>query len=70
MITGESFDLIWDDKYEMLVTQPQPNPEAIAKYYQSEAYVSHNDSSKGLVNFLYQKVKGFNLYQKQKWISN
>ncbi|RFN60450.1 class I SAM-dependent methyltransferase [Marixanthomonas ophiurae] len=41
----------------MLVTTPQPAAENLPDYYESDAYISHTDSEKGLLPFLYQKVK-------------
>ena len=36
-------------------TQDVPEENAIGRYYQSENYVSHSDTKKGLVNSLYHK---------------
>lgn len=68
LVTGEPFDLVWDQQRDMLVTRPQPSETEIGRYYQSDAYVSHNDSKKGLINFLYQTVKSYSLFKKEKLI--
>jgi len=64
LVSGESFDLIYDSDREMLVTFPQPIAENLASYYESENYISHTDSKKGLIPFLYQKVKNYSLDKK------
>lgn len=61
-VSGEPFELVLDEKTQMLVTRPQPaQPEA---YYHSETYISHSDSRDGVVNRLYQLVKRYALKQK------
>jgi 2-polyprenyl-3-methyl-5-hydroxy-6-metoxy-1,4-benzoquinol methylase len=41
----------------MLITSPKPATENLSKYYESEEYISHTDSKKGIVSYLYQTVK-------------
>jgi len=57
LVTGETFELIYDSEKEMLLTNPKPSTENLSKYYESEDYISHTDSKKGIVSFLYQTVK-------------
>ncbi len=64
LITGEEFGLLYDAEKEMLVTSPQPAIENLSKYYKSEEYISHTDSKKGIVSFLYQLVKKHALQKK------
>lgn len=64
LVSGESFDLLYDSEREMLITSPQPSLENLSKYYESEEYISHTDNKKGVVNFLYQKVKARALQSK------
>ncbi|MGN6532987.1 MAG: class I SAM-dependent methyltransferase, partial [Ginsengibacter sp.] len=46
-VTGEEFQ-IWECKNCTLrFTQNIPDAENIGKYYQSENYISHSDTSKG-----------------------
>lgn len=49
-------------------TQDVPDEESIAPYYQSPGYISHSNTSKGLVNQLYQKVRQYTLGQKRQLI--
>lgn len=51
-------------------TQDVPDEESIGAYYQSENYISHTDTSKGLINSLYKKVRGRTLKQKRKLVES
>ena len=46
-------------------TQDAPDAGAIGPYYASEEYVSHSNTSKGLINGLYQRVRAITLAQKR-----
>lgn len=49
-------------------TQDIPGPEAIGAYYKAESYISHTNSSKGLINRLYKIVRGYTLSGKRHWV--
>ena len=49
-------------------TQDVPSQDEIGRYYKAEAYVSHTDSKKGLINNLYHKVRNFTLKSKRKLV--
>lgn len=69
-VSGEQFE-IWECKNcTQRFTQNIPGKEAIGKYYQSENYISHSDTSKGFINNLYHKVRKRTLIQKRKLIEN
>ena len=46
-------------------TQNAPDQIHSASYYQSSAYVSHSDTTEGLVNKLYHRVRKFTLISKR-----
>ena len=46
-------------------TQNAPEPEHIGRYYASEDYVSHSNTSRGVVNAAYQRVRDLTLLQKR-----
>ncbi|KAA3623338.1 MAG: class I SAM-dependent methyltransferase [Flavobacterium sp.] len=48
----------------MLHTSPQPSAESLSKYYESDAYISHTDSGRGLIAMLYQAIKKYSLRKK------
>jgi 2-polyprenyl-3-methyl-5-hydroxy-6-metoxy-1,4-benzoquinol methylase len=67
-VSKEEFE-IWECKNCTLrFTQNIPGQENIGRYYQSENYISHSDTSKGLINNLYHKVRKRTLVQKKKLI--
>lgn len=61
-VSKETFELFYDETYDMLVTRPQP--VVLDKYYQSEDYISHTDANKTLVDKLYQRAKYIGLRSK------
>ena len=67
-ISQEDFELLHDETLDMLITHPQP--EDIAKYYESEDYISHTDASKSVVDKIYQIIKRYSIRKKAKLISN
>ncbi len=64
LVSGESFSLILNEELQMLETSPQPGIGEIAKYYESDAYISHTDSKRGVLNTIYQLVKSYSLRRK------
>lgn len=57
LVSQETFNLYHDVSRDMLITDPQPSLDSLYKYYESDAYISHTDSKKGIVSFLYQIIK-------------
>ena len=51
-----------------MFTQDVPDQESIGPYYKSENYISHTNTSQGLINRLYQIVRKRTLRQKRKLI--
>lgn len=49
-------------------TQDVPNADSIGPYYKSENYISHSNTSKGLVNSLYQSVRKRTIASKCKMV--
>jgi SAM-dependent methyltransferase len=70
LVSGESFDLLRDSKRDMLITSPQPEASDLAKYYESESYISHTDSKKGLLASIYQNVRKYSLALKLRLITS
>lgn len=65
-LTKERFVLLYDETFQMLITDPQP--KNLESYYNSAAYRSHNDSKKGFVNSLYAWAQNWNLKYKFKML--
>lgn len=68
LVSGDSFDLLYNKEFDMLVTHPQPNSEKIGRYYESSEYISHTDEHRSIVSFLYQNIKAYTLKSKVKYI--
>lgn len=67
-VSGEEFE-IWECQHcTQRFTQRIPEEDKIGRYYQSQNYISHSDTSKGLINNLYHKVRKRTLVQKRKLI--
>lgn len=67
-VSKEYFDIWQCSNCTLRFTQNAPSPEQIGKYYQSENYISHSDTSEGLINNLYHKVRKRTLIQKKKLV--
>lgn len=61
-ISGEEFELHYEQDLDMLVTVPQP--EELKSYYESDAYISHTDANATFSDKLYQYVKKYSLRKK------
>lgn len=69
-VSQEIFNLVYDQKLDMLVTQPQPSLDNLGKYYESVNYISHTDGNKTLFEKAYQIVKNIALKNKLSLINN
>lgn len=54
---------------EFKFTNPRPVESEIGKYYQSEEYISHSNTTKGIINLAYKIVRNYTLKQKLKLIN-
>jgi 2-polyprenyl-3-methyl-5-hydroxy-6-metoxy-1,4-benzoquinol methylase len=63
-VTKEKFELLECFCCGLIHTNPQPLEDEIGKYYQSEEYVSHTDTKKGLINNLYHLARKLTLNRK------
>lgn len=67
-VSGESFPVFLCNDCSARFTQDIPDPGSIGAYYKSEDYISHTNTSKGLINRLYQLVRKRTLRQKRKLV--
>ena len=56
-VSGETFELLYNAEFDMLITHPQPSLEKLPSYYESVDYISHTDGNKSLFEKMYQFVK-------------
>lgn len=62
----EYFEIFHCSNCQVRFTQNAPSEATIGEYYKSENYISHTDTSKGVINRLYQTVRNISLNQKRK----
>lgn len=67
-VSGEMFDIIHCNHCSGRFTQQAPDNEEIGRYYQSQEYISHSETRKGLINRLYHSVRKITLRSKQNWV--
>lgn len=69
-VSGEEFQLLQCTACTLRFTQDVPDAASISPYYKSENYISHTNTSKGLINGLYQFVRKRTLKRKRRLIEN
>ncbi|TXD83984.1 class I SAM-dependent methyltransferase [Subsaximicrobium wynnwilliamsii] len=69
-VSGESFQLVLNSKWDYLETHPKPDMDTLADYYESEDYISHTDASRNPLEKVYQIVKSVSLKRKLKLINS
>ena len=67
-VSHEEFEIWQCNVCTLRFTQAIPDKEEIGTYYQSENYISHSDTDKGIINLLYHKVRKRTLISKKKLI--
>ncbi|MBK8670807.1 MAG: class I SAM-dependent methyltransferase [Saprospiraceae bacterium] len=68
-ISGELFTISECKSCGFRFTQDPPSEDDCGVYYQSDDYISHSDTSKGLVFMLYHKVRSIMLGRKAKLLN-
>jgi 2-polyprenyl-3-methyl-5-hydroxy-6-metoxy-1,4-benzoquinol methylase len=63
-ISKEEFKIAQCQKCGFQFTQDSPEEKEIGRYYESEEYISHSNTSKGLSNKLYRFARSFMLRRK------
>jgi len=68
MVSGETFAIAECNSCSLRITQDAPDEASIAPYYKSEDYISHTNTSKGLINHLYQFVRKRTIRNKRRLV--
>lgn len=68
-VSGEKFELRYNESLDMLETYPQPSLQNLPSYYESEDYISHTDAKRNLFESVYHLVRSYSLKQKLKLIN-
>ncbi|WP_439153099.1 class I SAM-dependent methyltransferase [Winogradskyella sp.] len=69
-VSGEEFQLLYNEAYDMLETFPQPEAGNLSEYYKSEDYISHTDNKRNLLEKVYHIVRKISLRKKLKLINS
>jgi 2-polyprenyl-3-methyl-5-hydroxy-6-metoxy-1,4-benzoquinol methylase len=68
-VSKETFQVVECNSCGFVLTNPRPFEKDLGNYYKSDTYISHSDTSKGLVNKLYKAIRKITLNQKYRLIS-
>ncbi len=68
LVSKESFEIHECKDCELKFTNPRPQESDLGKYYESEDYISHSDTKKGLTPLLYQKARQIMLNKKYRLV--
>lgn len=68
-VTNESFEIWQCNDCSLRFTQNIPGQERIGRYYQSDSYISHSNTDKGIVNRLYKSVRRITMKSKRQTVS-
>ena len=69
-VSHEEFTIVNCKECNFKFTNPIPDLDTLADYYKSEDYISHSDTTKGLISKLYHLVRTRTLTQKVKLINS
>jgi len=67
-VSGQDFEVLVCRECGLGLTQDIPGIDEIGQYYKAESYISHTDTSKGLINRLYKLVRSFTLRSKRRLV--
>ena len=68
-VSSENFEVVECTSCGFRFTAHPPAPDQIGRYYQSDAYISHTDSKKGLFNTIYQLIRKQAVASKRKLVA-
>ncbi len=68
-VSRETFSIVQCNSCNFKFTNPRPEVNELGKYYQSEDYISHSNTSKGFINSTYQTIRKYTLLRKLQLIS-
>lgn len=69
-VSGEDFDIVECAHCDFRFTNPRPRADEIGRYYESENYTPHQDTSQDLIDVLYRWVRLYTLRSKHHLITS
>ena len=67
-VSGEKFSIKQCDSCGFKITENIEDEENIGRFYQSENYISHSNTAKGMVNSIYHAVRKYMLGRKRRLV--
>jgi 2-polyprenyl-3-methyl-5-hydroxy-6-metoxy-1,4-benzoquinol methylase len=67
-VSKENFLLCKCSTCKLTFTNPRPDKKHIGIYYQSQDYISHQDASTNLINWIYKQVRTVTIKNKISWL--
>lgn len=67
---AESFSVVECQRCGFWFTNPRPEGDELARYYQTEDYISHTDQKASLFDQVYHLVRNIALHQKRKLVQS
>lgn len=67
-VSNEVYTIVECKGCNFKFTNPRPAANEIGKYYESENYISHSNSNKGIFNKLYQLIRNYTISRKKSLI--
>jgi SAM-dependent methyltransferase len=68
-VSQERFAIVSCTTCNFKFTNPRPEDEELGRYYKSEDYISHSNTSKGLISKLYHLVRNYTISKKLNLVS-
>lgn len=68
-VSKESFVIVECENCSFKFTNPRPDADSIGNYYESEEYISHNNTKAGIINKAYHVVRSITTKQKVELIN-
>ena len=70
VVSGDSFDIIECGSCHVRLTRPIPDEKEILPYYDTDDYVSHSETTPGIINKLYAVVRKVMITRKRKLVQS
>ena len=67
-LTGESFELVYNESKDLLITTPRPSSPELSRYYESLDYQSHSTRIKSFFDLVYFLIRKISTRRKLKLI--
>jgi 2-polyprenyl-3-methyl-5-hydroxy-6-metoxy-1,4-benzoquinol methylase len=69
-VSKEDYTIWQCGRCSLRFTQDVPSADSIGSYYKSPDYISHTNTSEGMINKVYQSVRKYTLKQKAKLVAS